>query len=131
MKRTFQITLGVVAGIPFLLGILQLVNGASMFIPEDMITLQLDSHIRFSAVWFMIAAFINWWMIPDIEQHGGLFRLVFITMAFAGVARFLSMYLLGATDPMVIGVALFEIGLLVLIPWQAAVARRFKHEAVG
>ena len=125
MKRALQITMGIVGSVPLALGILQLINGAGMFLSSESINPQIDSQIRFGGVWFMVASFISWWMIPRIEQHGKLFRIVFFTMAGAGVARLLSMYLIGYVDPQLLGAALFEIVLLALIPWQAAVARKY------
>ena len=129
MKRTLQITLGIVGSFPLLLGILQLINGAGMFLPAENITPQIDNQIRFGAVWFMAASFLAWWMIPRVEQHGALFKIVFFTMAGAGVARLLSIYLIGAPDPQMVGAAIFEIALLALIPWQAAVARKARKVA--
>ena len=130
MKRSLQITLGIVGAIPFALGLIQLFNGAGMFISAESITPEIDSQIRFNAVWFMAAGFIGWWMIPGIEQHGKLFRIVFFTMAGAGLARMLSMYIVGLPEPPMIGAAIFEIVLIALIPWQAAVAKRYRN-AVG
>ena len=127
MKRTLQVTLAIVGAIPFALGVLQLANGAGMFLPADAVNPQIDSHVRFGAVWFMVASFISWWMIPRIEQHGNLFRIVFLTMAGAGLARLLSMYLVGMPEPQVLGAAIFEILLVGLIPWQAIVARKYNH----
>ena len=129
MKRTLQITLGIVGSIPFLLGTLQLINGAGMFLSAENINPQIDNQIRFGAVWFMAASFLAWWMIPRVEEHGSLFKILFFTMAGGGVARFLSIYLMGVPDPQMIGAAIFEICLLALIPWQAAVAKRARAVA--
>ena len=129
MKRTLQITLGIVGAIPFALGLLQLFNGAGMFLSAENINPQIDSQIRFGAVWFMAAAFIGWWMIPRVEEHGKLFRIVFFTIAGAGVARMISMYVVGVPDPQTVGAAFFEISLVALIPWQAAVAKKYSKVA--
>lgn len=128
MKKTLQISLGLIGLIPFTLGIIQFVNGAGMFISSEHINVQLDSQIRFGAVWFMVAAFIGWWMIPRIDQaqYTPIFRILFLTMAAAGLARLLSIYLIGGAEPPLFVAVGIEISLVLLIPWQAAVVRKSK-----
>ena len=126
MKRTFQISLALIGFIPFTLGIIQFINGASMFVDQEYVNVQLDSQIRFGAIWFMVAAFLGWWMIPRVDQaqYSPLFRIMFLTMAGAGIARLVSIYLIGGAEPPLFVATGIEIGLVLLIPWQAAVVRR-------
>lgn len=126
MKKSFQITLGIVGVIPLALGLLQLINGAAMFLPVGHVGPNIDSQIRFGSIWFMAAAFISWWLIPRVDQrqYSPIFRIMFLTMAGAGVARLVSMYLVGAPDPQVFGAIMLEISLVLLIPWQSMVVKK-------
>lgn len=130
MKKTFQISLGLIGLIPFALGVMQLINGAGMFIDPEHVNVQIDSQIRFGAIWFMVAAFIGWWMIPRVDQvqYTPLFRIMFFTMAGAGVARLASAYFIGNAEPSLFIAASIEIALVLLIPWQSAVVRRARSQ---
>ncbi|MEM6845247.1 MAG: DUF4345 domain-containing protein [Bacteroidota bacterium] len=130
MKKVFQISLGLIGLIPFTLGLIQLIYGARMFIDPTYINVQLDSQIRFGAIWFMVAAFIGWWMIPRVDQaqYTPLFRIMFLTMAVAGVARLASILLIGNAEPSLFVAPGIEISLVLLIPWQSAVVKHARNQ---
>ncbi|MEO1526011.1 MAG: DUF4345 domain-containing protein [Planctomycetota bacterium] len=128
MKRSLQITMLVVAAIPLMLGLLGFILGAGQFVPKDQITANLDSHIRFSAIWFTGAFFLTVWCVRNLEIAGPVMRILFVVMAFGGAARLFSMSQFGIPDPPMIGGAIVEIAVLAFIPWHAVVMRHTQTE---
>ena len=126
MKRTFQVTLLIVATIPLLLGILNLILGASHFVPAEQITATLDNQLRFYAVWFTVPFFLAIWSVRNLEIAGPVLRITFIAMAIGGVARLYSIGEFGLPDPPMIGAIVIEIAVLAFIPWHAAVLRQLQ-----
>ena len=129
MKRGLQVSLLVVGAIPLALGIMNAVMGAAAFVPTDSVSANLDSQLRFYGVWFTLPFFLALWMVRNIETCGPVLRITFVTMATAGAARIVSMWLVGLPDPPMIAATFIEVSVLVFIPWQAAVARRGRADA--
>ena len=123
MRRTLQVTMLVVATIPFVLGVMNLIVGAAQFVPEDALTPSLDSQMRFYAVWFMLPLFITIWIVRNLDIAGPVMAITFGTMALAGLARIFSAYQYGLPEPAMIGATAIEIGVLLFIPWYYAVMR--------
>ena len=89
-KRAFQLTFAVLALIPLSMGLLNIVRGVAQHIPTEAITSSLDSYHRFGSAWFLGLGVIVLWMLPRIEEHGGLFRVIAWLMFLGGIARVLS-----------------------------------------
>ena len=124
MKRALQVVLAFVAVTPLVVGGLNLWFGAAMHMPAESVTPEIDSQIRFFAVWFMAAGALGAYMIPDVERHRGLFTIVFAAMGLAALARLMSAVTVGWPEASMLGAMVFEGALVLLIPWQALVARR-------
>ena len=127
MKRALQITMLVTAAIPLVLGIVNLIFGAQRFVAANEVTANLDSQLRFYAVWFAGLFFLTLWCVRNLEIAGPVMRIMFITMAIGGVARIYSLGTVGIPDVPMIGAIVIEIAVLAFIPWHAAYMRSEGH----
>ena len=76
MRRTFQITLIVVALAPFALSSLTLFLGAARFLPEEVVTAQLDSQLRFYSIYSMLPLISAIWIVRNLESAGPVLAIV-------------------------------------------------------
>ena len=123
MKRALQVTLAVLSLLPLTFGMLGLFLGVGMYIPAEAATPKLDSQFRFMSGWDVGLAFVVWWFIPNIERHGGLFKLVCLAVFLGGLGRLAAWYFTGAPGAAFVAVTAVELLVPALIPWQAHVAR--------
>ncbi|MGF1524014.1 MAG: DUF4345 domain-containing protein [Leptolyngbyaceae cyanobacterium] len=121
MKRGLQIFLAVLSLIPFGFGIINFVLGASFHLPSECVTARIDSHIRFQFTWFFGLGLIIWWMIPNIEQHTTLFRIIALTMFVGGIGRLVSIYVVGIPDAPIVAATAIELLFPLLILWQNSI----------
>jgi hypothetical protein len=123
MKRALQITIAILSLLPLGVGTLGLLMGVGLYIPLEAATPKLDSQFRFMSAWDIGLAFVVWWFIPNIEHHGGLFKLVCLAVFLGGVGRLAAWFLTGSPGFAFGIVAAIELLVPVLIPWQSYVAR--------
>jgi hypothetical protein len=123
MKRALQVTVAVLSLLPLTFGALGLFLGAGMYIPAEAVTPKLDSQFRFTSGWDVGLAFVTWWLIPDIERQGGLFRIVCLAVFIGGIGRLAAWFFTGSPGPAFAVVTAVELLVPALIPWQARVAR--------
>lgn len=114
----------VTASIPLVLGIVGLIGGGERFVDADQVTPELDSQLRFSAVWFTVVFGLTVWAVRNLDRAGPVLRIMFATMALGGVARIVSAVDVGVPDPPVLAAIAIEVGVLAFIPWHAAVVGR-------
>lgn len=122
MKRSFQIALIIAGLIPFALGIMNFVGGASLFNQD--FTASLDNQLRFYAIWFTLPIFLAIWIVRNIEIAGPVLRIMFSVMALSALARLYSISQYGLPEPTMIGAMVIEIVFLLFIPWHSAVLRQ-------
>jgi len=117
MRRTFQISLLLVAFLPFALGVKNFLGGAQAFVPLELVTPQLDNQLRFSAVWSMLPFFLTLWIVRNLERAGVVLAIVLGATALAGLARLYSISQYGMPEPFRAAAIVLEIGVLLFIPW--------------
>ena len=124
-KRGLQIAMAILGLIPIATGIIGLFGlsdpiYANSGIPANAI---LDSNLRFFAgVWLGLGVAL-YWLIPRIEQHTVLFRVLWGMVFIGGLGRLLSMIFLALPPIPFIGFTALEIiGAPFFIWWQAQVA---------
>ena len=117
MRRTFQITVLFIAFIPCVLGALSLVHGAARLVPEDLITTELDGQVRFWGIRSMLPFFLSIWIVANLEKAFAVLVIVLGATAAGGVARIVSALIYGAPEPALIGIIVFELAVLLFIPW--------------
>ena len=125
LRRGLQIaitTFGVVATIA---GLSTVVLGAAGVLGGGPVSATIDSEIRFYSVWYVFAGVLALRTVPRVESEGFMLRLVFAALFFGGVARLLSILAVGR--PHALSLVLLGLELVIppiVLPWQAAVARR-------
>ena len=124
MRRTLQWTMLVLSFVPFMLGVMNLVNGAGQFLPPDAVFPEIDSQLRFYSVWFMFFFFITIWIVRNLDTAGPVLTIVYGTMALGGLARLYSMSQVGVPEPAMIGATAVELATILFIPWHRAVIRK-------
>lgn len=129
MRRALQISMLTLSFIPFLIGVMNFVNGAAQFLPPDQIFPEIDSQLRFYSVWFMFFFFITIWIVRNLDTAGPVLMIVYGTMGLGGLARLYSMSQLGAPDPVMIGATVVELATPLFILWHRAVVRTPKGAA--
>jgi len=123
MKRGLQIVLGVLSLIPLLFCILGVVYGAGRFIDGD-VPAALDNQFRYLSVYYLSLTLLIWWIIPNVERHAVPIRILIGVIFLGGIARLYSHLTVGPGDPGQFGGMILELLLIVIIPWQAAVAKK-------
>jgi hypothetical protein len=123
-RRALQITLAVLAGLPFASGLAATLAGpASLPGEQGDIQATLDSEFRFTAAfWFAVAPLI-WSCVPRVEHKTVTIRLVLSTVFVGGLARLLSWRDKGRPHPLFqAAIGLELVGMPVIAIWQARVA---------
>lgn len=116
-RRSFQIALLVVAFIPFVLGVMTLIGGAARFLPEEVVTARLDSQMRYYAIYSMLPLMMSIWIVRNLEIAGPVLLITLGATALGGAARLYSATQYGLPEPAMIGISVFEIGVLLFLPW--------------
>ena len=131
MRRALQISMLTLSFIPFLIGVMNLLNGAGQFLPADAIFPEIDSQLRFYSVWFMFFFFITIWIVRNLDTAGPVMIIVYGTMGLGGLARLYSIVLVGTPDPTMIGAMAVELATPLFILWHRAVIRRSADAALA
>jgi hypothetical protein len=106
-------------------GAVTVILGAAFVPNEGTVTPDVDSEMRFYAVWYVAAGALLLRAVARVESETWVIRLVAAAFFAAGCARLLSWIVVG--KPHVAALVLMGLELLlplVIVPWQAAVARR-------
>ena len=99
--------------------------GAESVLREGSFTTDIDSEMRFYAVWYVAAGILLARSIPKVETEAFTIRLIGAAFFAAGCARALSWIVVGKPHVSQIVLMVIELCLpLVIIPLQAAVARK-------
>ena len=118
MKLGLQIVLGILSIIPMLVSILGITQGSGRLLPENLITANFDSHYRYITGYYISLSLIAWWIIPHIEKHTTILRIICGGIFCGGIGRLLSMVQVGMPQPSAVGFTLLELMLPLLCVWQ-------------
>jgi uncharacterized protein YjeT (DUF2065 family) len=125
-KRPLQITTAALGAIPVLTGIVTMFGlsdpiYASLGLPASAL---LDSNLRFfGGIWLGLGLAL-YWLIPNIEKHTVLFRVLWGMIFLGGIGRLLSMlFLTWPPVPFVAFTVLEIVGAPIFIAWQARLAK--------
>ena len=124
MKRGLQIVMGMLSLIPLFFGLQGFIKGAAAHLDPQLVTPTIDSFTRYQSGYYLSLFIFLWWLIPNIEKHTPVFRILIFAIFIGGIGRLISYTAVGAPPiQMLIGTAL-ELGAPVLLIWQAAVTKR-------
>jgi Domain of unknown function (DUF4345) len=123
MKKALQMTIAILSSVPLTIGVIGIVLGTRRWLPTNMITPDFDSHYRYIAGYYVSLGLLGLWIIPKIERHTGLFRVICASVFMGGVGRVASIVQVGLPGPMGIFFTVFELCFPLLILWQTKVSR--------
>lgn len=125
MKRGLQIVLSLLSLIPLVVAFGALTGGAAG-IEGAAVSAALDNQLRYLSTFYLSLTFLVWWMIPNIERHTVPLRILIGAIVLGGLARVYSLMTLGHPGEQFYMGMMIELALIILIPWQAIVAKRAK-----
>lgn len=123
MKLGLQIVLVILSLVPAYYGLANMIAGPAGFIAPEHVTPALDSQFRFQSAYYFGLAVIIWSVIPNIERHTTLFRILIGALFLGGLSRVYSYVTVGAPPPNMLSGMALELALPLLIIWQARVAK--------
>ncbi|MGH2522433.1 MAG: DUF4345 domain-containing protein [Anaerolineales bacterium] len=120
--QAYFIILGLVPVITGILGLMGVDDPlyASLGLPRNAL---LDGNMRFySDVWFVLGLTVLW-TVRSLENHFGLYRVLWAMIFVGGLGRLLSIFLVGAPPLPFIGFTVLEIlGAPLFLYWRHRVA---------
>ncbi|MEO1241963.1 MAG: DUF4345 domain-containing protein [Pseudomonadota bacterium] len=122
-KLGLQVTIGVLCVIPIFFGGLGILQGAERFMPTEIVTPNADSQIRYMFGWYFALPALLIYMIPRIETHTTLLRIIVGAVFFGGLMRLVSMADVGLPDMQRFIVTAIELSTVFLLFWQKAIAK--------
>jgi hypothetical protein len=119
--QVFLVLLGLVA---MGAGSLAVLTGGA-FVQGGEFNASIDSELRFYAAWYVGAGGVLLASARDVGRAGLAVRAVGALLWLGATGRLISIAMVGAPHPVFFALMLVEYAIpLVLVPWQAAVARR-------
>lgn len=129
--RALQGTVGFLGAIAVVFGVQTVVIGADSVLGVGDVSANLDNELRFYAAWYVGAGVLLLRAVRRVEKHTATIRGVAAILLLAAFGRVLSMVTVGAPHPGQVALMAAEFTIpVVVVPWQAAVARRL-HRRKG
>lgn len=122
MRKIFKVVLMLLSLIPLYFAVTGFFSGAASVNDGVSVTNSLDNQFRYFSAYYLSLFLLIWWVLGDIDNRGGVFRLVILAIFAGGIARAYSYLQLGPPRPDLMGAMLLELGAPVLILWQRHIA---------
>lgn len=91
-----------------------------------------DAQIRALSGPFLFICLVLWWIIPQIEKHVGLLRLVCLALVVGSAARFVSYIVMGQSHDDSLAAMMSDFAFPLVLVWQQVVIRRLqRHDPSG
>lgn len=124
-RRLLQSFLALLGAVMAGAGAATVILGAGSVAGVGAVTPEVDSEMRFYAVWYVVAGAALLRAVPRIGSSAATVRVVGAAFFVAGCARALSWAAVGRPHEVALVLMAIELALpFVIVPWQAAVARR-------
>jgi hypothetical protein len=129
-RRALQAFLFVLGGVALVAGAATVLFGAELVANAGDVTPDVDSEMRFYAVWYAAAGVMILRAIPHAETEGRIVKWVGAAFFLAGCARILSIMAVAKPSALYIVLMVAELVLpIVIIPWQSSVAKAAARRA--
>ncbi|ESY94082.1 DUF4345 domain-containing protein [Mesorhizobium australicum] len=124
-KAALQVVVGVLAATPVLVGVEGIVSGPEFLHVAAPWPVDLDSHFRFLSGFFLAIGLAWYSCIPSIETKTERFRLLAACTFAGGLARLVSLLLVGAPSlGHVAGLCIELLAVPALVWWQGHVVNK-------
>ncbi|HEV3474153.1 MAG TPA: DUF4345 domain-containing protein [Actinomycetota bacterium] len=124
-RRGLQFVLRILGAVAVVFGSLTVFLGSDSVLGGGPVSPTIDSELRFYAAWYAAAGVVLLRAAPRVEAAGGTIRGFGAVLFICGVARLLSLITVGTPHPISVALMVLEFVIpAVIVPWQAAVARR-------
>lgn len=126
-KYMLQAVVSVACLVPINAGAMGVVLGPKWFKGIETGPVDLDSHLRYLSGILLAVGFAFASCVPDIEAKGDRFRLLGVLVVCGGLARLVSMVMVGIpSDGHVFGLGMELLVVPILLAWQWRVDHRFR-----
>lgn len=126
MKRALQIVLAILSLIPLNFGLRGLIIGPADIMPAEHVNAAIDNAMRYQSGYYLSLFMILWWMIPNIEKHTALIRILTVAIFIGGLGRLASYLIMGEPPAQMMAGMFLELGAPVLAVWQYLVSSKVK-----
>ncbi len=123
MKRALQGVLAVLSLIPLNFGLRGLIIGPKDIMPAEHVNAAIDNVMRYQSGYYLSLFMILWWIIPNIEKHTTLFRILVPAIFIGGLGRLASYLTIGSPPAQMIARHILELGAPAFAVWQGYVAK--------
>jgi hypothetical protein len=123
MRKSLQITLLILSLIPLVFGLSGVILGTGRFLAPAAIVPQLDNQFRYLSGLYLLVSFLIWWMVPNIEKHGTLIRIITLALFLGGLARAISWAIVGQPPVFQMDAMILELSAPLFAIWQHKVAQ--------
>lgn len=124
MKRALQAVLAILSVIPLWFGLRGLIVGPKDIMPAEHVNAAIDNVMRYQSGYYLSLFMLLWWMIPNIEKHTAVFRILIIAIFIGGLGRLASYLTMGQPPVQMMAGMFLELGAPVLMVWQHLVAKK-------
>ena len=123
-RKGLQVFTALLGSVAVVAGLSTVLLGADSIAGAESVSPSVDSEMRFYAVWYFGAGLALLRSVPRVESDSTIIRAVAALFFLAGCSRALSWMVLGKPHTVAVVLMVIELVLpLMIVPWQAAVAR--------
>jgi hypothetical protein len=122
MRSLFKFVLIILSLIPLYFAVTGMFGGAAAANDGVAVTAGLDNQFRYLSAFYLSLFFLIWWVLGDIDNRGGVLRLLILAIFIGGLARLYSYLHVGTPEPLQMGGMALELGSPILALWHRHLA---------
>jgi peptidoglycan/LPS O-acetylase OafA/YrhL len=124
-RRGLQVVVTFLGCVALGAGLLTLITGGALVPDAGDVSASMDSELRFHAAWYAAAGVLLLRVAPRVESETAKLRAICAVLFIAACARVVSIVVVGVPHPLFVTLMVIEFAIpVVVLPWQAAIARR-------
>ena len=117
MPRLLNVVLAVLGAVPVATGLLAIVGGPTVAPGGGPTTPSIDSEYRFVNVFWLAGGLVLWWTLRRASERALVTRVVLVIAATGGIARLISVLVVGWPHPVFVGTIGLELVVVPLVIW--------------